>query len=1123
MGVTVGGGAQVPADFTWYLSQPDFSKGSVTFARTYSAGGVERFCWEIIEYIGASGGANEIKVRSVGAATYVNTGLTVNGSSTSVSNKNKVAVFITGQNSIENSSPKKISGGQSTADWDSTSSLPVFTRGVTQTSANSLSYAVVEFTGANWSVQRVEHNFSAAGVTETQAITDVGTTTRAFFHAQFRRTGSDAFDNAGPEIWLASSTQADFLLDSNANNPTNKYSVLWIVSNSDTGMNSQMKVQHLSGQRNPTDISDATGLSGSKEDEWHLPITAVGDITDTSIMGENGRSAGTGSTVPVGWISLYLYTTTSTKLYQSDDSEIQNYRFQIVEWPKAGTIMGGEPGYRFFNNIDSTLPGTALAAQNATATLASTGAAFRLRMLINVTSTNPRASLAQNGQNFFLQFASKKNGICDTNFINETYENITSNSLIAFNKNPTSTDGAALTATTSDPTDAGNTIVDQNYKSSNPFTNAVNAITAGQDGLWDFSLKDNGAPGGSTYCFRIINDTHWNFKNNISYDTKTFPLPSYPYSLNFSTDGSKMYIVNSVNHLDQYVLTTPWDITTASYNTPYFDHFNADIGSVMTPVDIAWRSDGKKIYALSTDKAIYQYSLQTAWDLSTAIYDNASTSLKSQAGPTNSPWALAFSNDGGKMYMSTLTGAYLYQYTLATNWDITTASYDNVHLYFSTYSAAGITFNADGTKMYLAGGAIPGTVILSDANPSWFQKIWALVSSPLHSIWPHLSTANAQGAGGSGGISEYSLSTPWDIRSAILDVGLTSTDMTQKASTEAIAFNGDGNKFYYLQDGVTNYGVYEYTPVTALNTYLDTYSAIPELTTAPAGFGTLIQKNYHWYRDVNTKDPSVSDSITNENTAMANLPSLRRRHLRINVQSPGSFPAGQVFRLQWQKSTTTAAWTNVGAGDFTGYNYSCCTSGASTTILLLSSSTVTETFEEGGVSASTTNAIGAGKAGEWDWVLYNLSTAASGTPYYFRMVGSDYTPFATYVNYPSLTVLNSSSTNGYVTSVIYDTGSVSGSQLNSFYWEGPQPQTGDTVRFQFASASTTAPIGGWDALYEGPDGTASTWYTPSGPSIVTTINPADHKNHRYFRYKVRIDESSGISPVVNRIVINWSP
>ena len=38
----------------------------------------------------------------------------------------------------------------------------------------------------------------------------------------------------------------------------------------------------------------------------------------------------------------------------------------------------------------------------------------------------------------------------------------------------------------------------------NDFTNTVAAISAGDDGLWDFALIDNSAPAGTTYCFRTL-------------------------------------------------------------------------------------------------------------------------------------------------------------------------------------------------------------------------------------------------------------------------------------------------------------------------------------------------------------------------------------------------------------------------------------------------------------------------------------------------------------------------------------------------------------------------------------------------------------------------------------------
>lgn len=337
MGDTVGGNTQEAADFTWYISDPDFAGGSVTFTRTGTAN-PQRLCWQIIEYVGSSGGANEMIVRDVGTVTYTTTGLTVDGPTVSgISNDSDVAVFITGQNSVELVNQGQVGAGLSTSEWVAASDLPRFTRGNAQSDANSISYAVVEFTGSNWAVERIQHQFTLAGTTETETITDVGSTSRAFFHAQFRGGTTAGLDEYGAEMWLSATNQASFLLQSNAGTPSDKYGVIWIVRNSETDSAKAMNVQHLSGTRASAGVSEG---ANNEEDEWTDTITAVSDLAQSSIMGESGRSAGTGAATPRGWISLYLNSATGVKLYQSDDGQTQAYRFQVVEWPRSFQYAG---------------------------------------------------------------------------------------------------------------------------------------------------------------------------------------------------------------------------------------------------------------------------------------------------------------------------------------------------------------------------------------------------------------------------------------------------------------------------------------------------------------------------------------------------------------------------------------------------------------------------------------------------------------------------------------------------------------------------------------------------------------------------------------------------------------
>jgi hypothetical protein len=109
-------------------------------------------------------------------------------------------------------------------------------------------------------------------------------------------------------------------------------------------------------------------------------------------------------------------------------------------------------------------------------------------------------------QTFKLQFAQRgTDNLCDTSFTGETYADVTTSTVIAFNDNPTPTDNSSLTAdTTNDPTHGADAIDNQTYEELNPFTNLVSTINAGEDGKWDFSLKDNGATSSTAYCLRAV-------------------------------------------------------------------------------------------------------------------------------------------------------------------------------------------------------------------------------------------------------------------------------------------------------------------------------------------------------------------------------------------------------------------------------------------------------------------------------------------------------------------------------------------------------------------------------------------------------------------------------------------
>ena len=185
--------------------------------------------------------------------------------------------------------------------------------------------------------------------------------------------------------------------------------------------------------------------------------------------------------------------------------------------------------------------------------------------------------------------------------------------------------------------------------------------------------------------------------SNVTYDNVSFSVTSQQTNataLSFNTDGTKMYVGGNTTPaaINQYSLSTAFDLSTASYDSVSFT--SAAIQ------ELYFSADGTKLFWTNTT-TVFQNSLSTAFDLSTASYDNVSFSVSSQESVVR---ALAFNDDGTKMYVAGSGNDTVYQYTMSTAYDLSTASYDSVSFSVSSVGIPyGIRFNTDGTKMYIQG------------------------------------------------------------------------------------------------------------------------------------------------------------------------------------------------------------------------------------------------------------------------------------------------------------------------------------------------------------------------------------------------------------------------------------
>lgn len=158
----------------------------------------------------------------------------------------------------------------------------------------------------------------------------------------------------------------------------------------------------------------------------------------------------------------------------------------------------------------------------------------------------------------------------------------------------------------------------------------------------------------------------------------------------FSVDGSKMYLCIWVNReVREFDLATPWDVSTASLTYYSFSEANSN-----KPNTAFFSRDGTRMYLGCEDGKIAQYSLATEWDLSTASH------VRTVVHPIDNDQVtgIYFSPAGDQMY--TIMDEWIYQTTLATPWNISTAGTYTAEVIGEAYE---MMFNNNGTKLYVMG------------------------------------------------------------------------------------------------------------------------------------------------------------------------------------------------------------------------------------------------------------------------------------------------------------------------------------------------------------------------------------------------------------------------------------
>jgi DNA-binding beta-propeller fold protein YncE len=266
----------------------------------------------------------------------------------------------------------------------------------------------------------------------------------------------------------------------------------------------------------------------------------------------------------------------------------------------------------------------------------------------------------------------------------------------------------------------------------------------------------------------VVSATEGYYLAGAAYDSVSFSVTTQeisPQAFAFSYDGTKMYVSGGQNNtVYQYTLSTAWDLSTASYASKSFSYSGQETGAQ----DIAFKTDGTKMFIVGTSgDDVNEYTLSTAWDVSTASFvDSFSVSAQE-----TSPQGVTFNPDGDKMYVTGNANNAVFQYTLSTAWDVSSASYASKSLSVvgEEGEPRGIAFNSDGTSLFITGSV-------------------------------------------NDNVLKYNLTTAYDVSTG--SYSNVSFAISQDGESRGPKFKSDGSKMFIL--GFTNDTVYQYS--TALST-----------------------------------------------------------------------------------------------------------------------------------------------------------------------------------------------------------------------------------------------------------------------------------------------------------------
>tara|TARA_R110000787_G_scaffold255429_2_gene360770 strand:+ start:598 stop:1533 length:936 start_codon:yes stop_codon:yes gene_type:complete len=166
--------------------------------------------------------------------------------------------------------------------------------------------------------------------------------------------------------------------------------------------------------------------------------------------------------------------------------------------------------------------------------------------------------------------------------------------------------------------------------------------------------------------------------------------------LYFKSDGTTFYVVGSIrDKVTEYNMSTAWDVSTAVVG----NNFSLATQGIQ-PSGIWFKSDGLKFITSDFNSdTIQSYTMSTAWNVTTASV-NAGEAFDISADSAN-PYGVNLSPDGTKMFVIDQFTDDLFQYTLSTPYNPSTAG-SKVTVDISSWNtnAFGLFIDDSGKRLY---------------------------------------------------------------------------------------------------------------------------------------------------------------------------------------------------------------------------------------------------------------------------------------------------------------------------------------------------------------------------------------------------------------------------------------